>query len=103
MPGSVLDNHKLYYEDMKPPINTRKGGKVNKMTKQATVTETPKASKKYAKTRGEHFKDIVIAILVAGVIAFIGGIQFANRQHAQVESAVKAAQADMTASAQAKK
>lgn len=65
-------------------------GRVKSMTK-STSTEAPKASKKYAKTRGEHYKDIVIAILVASVIAFIGGMHFSNRQHAQVEQAVTAA------------
>jgi len=35
------------------------------------TTNTPEAkpAKKYAKTRGEHYKDIVIAILVTSIIA----------------------------------
>ena len=99
MAESVLDKHKLYYEDMAPrKLNTRKGGKDMKMSSnKSTVTEAPKASRKYAKTRGEHIKDIVIAILVAGVIAFIGGMHFANNQHAQMDSAVKAAQSTAVA------
>lgn len=60
--------------------------------KATTNQEAPKASRKYSKTRGEHIKDIMIAVLIAGVIAFIGGMHFANEQHAQMESAVKAAQ-----------
>lgn len=54
-------------------------------------TEAPKASKKYAKTRGEHLKDMVIVALLAGLIAFIGGMHFSNSQHAEVQHAVTAA------------
>lgn len=57
-----------------------------------TQTEAPKASKKYAKTRGEHAKDIIIAILVTSIVAFVGGMVFANKQQAKVQQAVKAAQ-----------
>lgn len=53
---------------------------------------TEKTSKKYNKTQGEHYKDIVIAILITGVIAFVGGITFANNQQAQIDHAVQAAQ-----------
>lgn len=62
------------------------------MTK-ATTTEVPKTSKKRVATRGEHAKDIVIAILITAVIAFIGGMVFANKQDAEVKNAVSAAQA----------
>ncbi len=65
-----------------------------------TSTEAVKLPKKYAKTRGEHYKDIVIAVLVAGIIAFIGGMHFSNQQHNAVTSAVKSAVAP-TVSAQA--
>lgn len=89
-----------------PELNTRKGGKdLAKMAKsQTTSTEAPKASKKYQKTRGEHAKDILIAILITGVVAFVGGMQFANKQAAKVEQAVKAAQvATPVATAEASK
>lgn len=69
---------------------TRKGGKVNQMTK-STLTNEAKTSKKYAKTRGEHYKDIVIAVLVVAVIGFVAGMHFSNSQHSQTEQAVKAA------------
>lgn len=71
-----------------------KPGRVGRaeMSKTSTTNEAPKASKKYQKTRGEHAKDILIAILITGVVAFIGGMQFANKQAAKVEQAVKAAQ-----------
>lgn len=58
-----------------------------------------KEAKSYNKTRGEHNKDIVIAILITAVIAFIGGMHFANKHNAEMQSAVKAA----TFSAEAKK
>jgi hypothetical protein len=87
-----LADFPLEFEDL--PQNTRKksGGKDSKMSK-TTVTEAPKASKKYAKTRGEHIKDILIAVLVAAVIAFIGGMHFANKHNAEMQNAVKQAQA----------
>lgn len=65
-------------------------------------TEAVKASpKKYAKTRGEHYKDIVIAILITAVIAFIGGMVFANKQNTEVKNAVSAAQAAIAPKAEA--
>jgi predicted transcriptional regulator len=78
-----------------PELKTRKGGKgYRKMSNKATtVTETPKVSKsKYSKTRGEHFKDIVIAILIVGVIAFIAGVHYSDTKNAQMISAIKSAQ-----------
>lgn len=56
-------------------------------------TEASKASKKYQKSRGEHAKDVMIAVLVTAVIAFIGGMHFSNQQHLQVDRAVTAATA----------
>lgn len=78
----------LAYEETPP--NTRKGGKGAKMPN-TNKTEAVKASKKYAKTRGEHYKDIVIAVLVTAVVAFIAGAHYANNQHAATDQAVKAA------------
>lgn len=80
------------------PITTKlpeRVGKV-KMTK-STTNEAPKVSKKYAKTRGEHYKDIVIAVLVTAVIGFVVGMHFSNQQHAATAQAVKAAQVTATA------
>lgn len=93
------------YIDNPQLLKTRKGGKGNKMpnnkpTTSAEVSKAPRA--KYAKTRGEHYKDIVIAMLVTGIIAFVGGMHFSNLQHSQTANAVKAALAP-SASAQAKK
>lgn len=53
-------------------------------------TEAPKASKIYRKSRGEHYKDIAIAILVTSIIAFIGGMQFSNNQNTAIKEAVSA-------------
>lgn len=90
---SALDSHKLYYEDLKPrKLITRKGGKDSKMSSKSTKVNEVKAPREYNKTRGEHFKDIVIAVLIVGVIAFIAGVQYAGSQNAKLTSAVKAAQ-----------
>lgn len=65
-------------------------------------TEAPKASsKKRIATRGEHAKDIIIAVLVTAVIAFIGGMHFQNAQNQQVKNAVSAAQAAIQPKAEA--
>ena len=58
------------------------------------TTNTPdaKPAKKYAKTRGEHAKDIIIAILVTGIVAFVGGVYFANQHNAEIARAVSAVQ-----------
>lgn len=84
---SSLAKHKLYYEDV-----THKPARVGRteMSKLTTTNEAPKASKKYAQTRGEHYKDIIIAILVTAVIAFIGGMHFSNQHNAEMQRAVKA-------------
>lgn len=47
--------------------------------------------KEYAKSRSEHIKDIVIAVFISGVIAFIGGINYQRDQQATVDRAVKSA------------
>lgn len=65
-------------------------GRAKPMPNKST-NEASKPAKRYQKTRGEHYKDIVIAILITAVIAFAIGMRFSNNQHAQVEQAVKAA------------
>lgn len=81
-----LASYKLHYEDLNP--NTRKGGKDNKMSKKQVTTEAP--AKTYNKSRGEHFKDIVIAILITAIVAFVGGMQFQNKQQDAIDTAVNA-------------
>lgn len=90
--SSALEAYKLEFEDI--PVITRKssGGKDSKMSNKSTAVEAPKASsKKYTKSRGEHAKDILIAVLVTAVIAFIGGMSFQSKQNAEVKNAVSAA------------
>ena len=92
---SSLESYKLFYEDL-PIKNPKRVGRTVKMSKTTNTAEKPK---KYNKTRGEHVKDLVIAVLVASIIAFIAGVQFADNQSNKVEAAVSEAQATMTAEA----
>lgn len=71
------------------------GGKdINQMSKQAKVEPVSKATttKKYQKSAREQRKDILIAVLITAVIAFVGGMIFANKQEAEIKAAVSAAQ-----------
>lgn len=88
--SSALDSYPLYYEDINP--TTRKGGKDSvKMAKSKNSVEAP-AAKTYNKTKGEHFKDMVIVALVVGIIAFGLGFKFNADRNSEMQSAVKAAQ-----------
>lgn len=75
-------------------INTAKsGGKGQQMPKTTNTTpevKTAKTRKVYSKTRGEHYKDIVIAVLITAIIAFIGGAVFQSKQQNAINTAVKA-------------
>lgn len=63
------------------------------MSNKATTRPEVKAPKaKYSKTRGEHIKDVIIAVLITGIIAFVGGMVFQGEQQAAIETAVKSAQ-----------
>jgi len=84
---SSLAEYPIEYIDDMPLINPKRVGRTFKMSKQSTVTEAP--AKVYNKTKGEHTKDIVIAILVAGIIAFIGGMTFQSKQQSAIDTAVK--------------
>ena len=76
---------------VKPLTKTAKrGGKGQKMPKRTNTTPEVKTGKKYAKTRGEHFKDIVIAVLVTAIVAFICGAVFQSKQQNAINTAVKA-------------
>ena len=96
---SSLDSFALQYEDLNP--NTRKGGKDIKPMSKTTQTASEKPAKKYAKTRGEHAKDIIIAILVTSIVAFVGGMYFQGKQNSEVKNAVSAAQQAMAPKAEA--
>jgi len=95
---SIFDNYHLELEDRPLKISKHtllKGGKdIFKMSK--SKTNEPVAPAVYNKSKGEHTKDIIIAILVAGVISFIGGMYFANHQNDQIKQAVSTATATET-------
>lgn len=80
-------------EYIETPINPHRVGRTfKKMSQSKSTPEAPKAPKaKYSKTRGEHFKDIVIAVLITGIIAFVGGMVFQGKQQQAIETAVKGA------------
>lgn len=73
------------------PIRVGKDKLMSKTNNNISASET-KPVKKYAKTRGEHFKDLVIVALIVSIIAFIGGMQFNKSNQNQIDRAVKAAQ-----------
>lgn len=86
---STLEAYKLHYEDITP--STRKGGKdINKMSKSNKSVEASPA-KTYNKTKGEHFKDMVIVALVVGIVAFGLGFKFNSDRNAEMQSAVRQA------------
>jgi uncharacterized membrane protein YGL010W len=43
----------------------------------------------------ETVKTVVIAVLVTAIIAFVGGMKFQAREHAQVQNAVNSAVASI--------
>lgn len=94
-------------EFIETPVKPYRVGRTfNKMSnnKSTNTTEAVKAPKaKYSKTRGEHFKDLVIAVLVAGIVAFIGGMQFQGHQQEAINTAVKGAQTVAPVDAPSKK
>lgn len=80
-------------EYIETPINPHRVGRTFKKMSQKQSTPEVKAPKaKYSKTRGEHFKDIVIAVLITGIIAFAAGIWFNEGKQHEIETAVKGAQ-----------
>lgn len=72
-----------------------------KMAKNNQEVPTAKTRKVYQKTRTEHYKDIVIAILITGIIAFCAGMYFANNHNEQLKAAAN--KIVPTASAEVKK
>lgn len=79
-----------FIETPQKPLKTaRRGQKLSRNS----ITKEARQAKRYQKTRGEHGKDIIIAVLVTAVMAFMAGMYFANKQNAEVQNAVKAAEA----------
>lgn len=72
------------------------------MSNKTTNAEAPKASKKYQKSRGEHAKDILIAVLITGIVAFVGGMVFQGKQQNAVNAAVRALSPTVEASSEGK-
>ena len=87
--ADVLDGYTLKYEDMpKKKYNLIKK-ETRKMSKKQEVP-TAKVKKSYSKTRAEHYKDIVIAVLVTGIIAFMLGANMQSKQQTALIDAVQA-------------
>ena len=88
---SALDKLALNYEEL--PEQKRKIIKIggHKMPKNTEVKQA-KTRRVYEKTRGEHIKDVIIAVLITGVIVFVLGVRYANNQNGQLTNAVQAAQ-----------
>ena len=92
-------------EYIETPVTPYKVGrtfkKMSKKNQPSTEVKAPKA--KYAKTRGEHFKDLVIMALIVGIVAFIGGMQFQSKQQSAIDTAVEAVTPSVSAQAPVKK
>lgn len=59
------------------------------MSKDTKLTPLPtEKRKKYAPTKWEVTKTVIIAVLITGIIAFVAGIRYANSQQAAIDSAV---------------
>lgn len=90
--SNTLDSYPLHYEDIPPSPRLLRVGKGSKMSK-SNQSKVEAPAKSYNKTRGEHFKDMVIVALVVGIIAFGLGVKFQADRNAEMQSAVKSAQA----------
>lgn len=85
----------LRYEDMTKKYNVSKG--VGNMSNKQEVPMA-KTRKVYEKSRTEHIKDIVIAVLITAVIAFVCGVHYANSQREATDTAVNKAVQSVKAS-----
>ena len=97
--SSALEAYPLEFEDV-PFTKPYRVGKDSKMSKSNQPTSEPKV---YAKTRGEHIKDMVIVALVVGIVAFGLGFKFNADRNSEMQSAVKAAQTAQVATPDVKK
>ena len=106
--GSTLEAYPLQFEDIpqkrynKTNNNRKRGGKDSKMSKEVKQPEV-KNVKKYAKTRGEHIKDLVITALIVGILAFVAGMTFQNKQQDAINQAMKSVAPSAFAQEQVKK
>jgi len=95
-------------ENTKIPLDERKNYSKTKTTKKKEAIKMPNEplaprAKKYQKTRGEHFKDVVIAILITAIVAFVAGASYTNKQQAELDKVRAEAQSSVQAEAPAKK
>lgn len=88
---SALEDYPLEYEHMPFRLTRLSGGKDSKMSK-SNQPKVEAPAKVYNKTKGEHFKDMVIVALVVGIIAFGLGFKFNADRNTEMQSAIKAAQ-----------
>lgn len=91
----------MEYEELQQPkhkISKQKISKERKMGKDTSnKTNSNEVIRVYAPSRLEVAKTVLIAMLITGLVAFIAGVSYANRQHesiqAKVDGAVQSAQA----------
>lgn len=88
--SSALEAYTLEFEDVPFRKPYRVGRTFKKMSNKSNAVEV--LAKIYNKTKGEHFKDMVIVALVVGIVAFGLGFKFNSDRNAEMQSAVKAAQ-----------
>jgi len=88
--ADVTAGYSMKYEDLPAKNNKIITRKDSKMSKKKEEMPTAKFKKSYSKSRAEHYKDVIIAVLVTGIIAFIAGVQFNNGQNKAITAAVNA-------------
>lgn len=76
-------SYKTAYIDI--PQLIRKDRKVKTMPK---TEEVQKPSKKYAKSRTEHYKDVIIAVLLTAIASFIAGTVYADNRNKVINATI---------------
>jgi hypothetical protein len=87
--ADVTAGYSMKYENLPAKNNKIIIRKDIKMSKKQELP-TAKLKKSYSKSRAEHYKDVIIAVLVTGIIAFIAGVQFNTGQNKAITAAVNA-------------
>lgn len=87
-----LDKYQMDFEEtpIKKVIASKGRKDIKKMSSKENQTSEVKSSKKYSKTRGEHVKDVIIAVLVTSIIAFGLGVKFQCDRNAEVQRMIQA-------------
>ena len=103
-PNKQLEEYPLGYElpeDKRPPA--RRKTTPAKPTKNYTfkvrkvIEGMAKPKTKYAPSRIEVAKTVMIAVLITAVITFVAGMQFQKSQEAEVRNAVQAVETELSA------